>query len=126
VLGKAIANAALPRPCTDNEKHSHTYTVGLPPPPPGSPLTRDEIVDGLAAVAPKVQACHSPGPFGATAFVHLTIAADGSVAVHEVASPLAGTPTASCVMAAVAGAHFRATPTSLEVTYPFPLLPDGP
>jgi len=81
------------------------------------PLAKNSLVAGLNGVRPKVQACYNQFKVPGTAMVNVVIAKSGKVSSATVTGKFAGTPTGTCVEAAVKTASF---PPSEGFTTPYP------
>jgi len=81
------------------------------------PLAKNSLVAGLNGVRPKVQACYNQFKVPGTAMVTVVIGKSGKVTSSTVTGKFAGTPTGTCVEAAVKTASF---PPSDGFTTPYP------
>ena len=70
------------------------------------PLAKNALVAGLNGVRPKVQACYNQFKVPGTAMVTVVIGKSGKVTSATVTGKFAGTPTGTCVEAAVKTASF--------------------
>jgi hypothetical protein len=81
------------------------------------PLSKNALVAGLNGVRPKVTACYNQFKVPGTAMVNVVIGKSGKVTSATVTGKFAGTPTGTCVEAAVKTATF---PPSDGFTTPYP------
>jgi len=84
------------------------------------PLGRNALVAGFNSVRPKVTACYNQFKVPGTAMVNVVIAKSGKVSSATVTGKFAGTPTGTCVEAAVKTATFPAS-DGFSTPYPFQL-----
>jgi len=84
------------------------------------PLPKNALVAGLNSVRPKVGACYNQFKVPGTAMVNITIGKNGKVSKAEVTGKFAGTPTGTCVEAAVKTASFPPS-DGFSTPYPFQL-----
>ena len=84
------------------------------------PLPKNALVAGLNSVRPKVGACYTQFKVPGTAMVNITIGKNGKVSKAEVTGKFAGTPTGTCVEAAVKTASFPPS-DGFSTPYPFQL-----
>jgi hypothetical protein len=83
-------------------------------------LTRDDIGNAMKARNGAAVACMAKTGVGGTVGVKLSVAPSGQVVKASATGPLAGTPTADCVIAAARGASFPAwdgRPTTVSYSY---------
>jgi predicted Zn finger-like uncharacterized protein len=83
-------------------------------------LSKTALVAGLNGVRPKVSACYNQFKVPGTAMVNVTIGKNGKVSKAEVTGKFAGTPTGTCVEAAVKTASFPPS-DGFSTPYPFQL-----
>jgi hypothetical protein len=88
----------------------------LPPvkPTKRSGLDRATLIDGMRAVQPRVNDCYREYHQKGVANLRIEVGRGGRVNRVLVSGPLARTPTAGCVKAAVKTAHFRAGGSSFQ------------
>ncbi len=84
------------------------------------PLPKNALVAGLNSVRPKVSACYNQFKVPGTAMVNITIGKNGKVSKADVTGKFAGTPTGTCVEAAVKTAVFPPS-DGFSTPYPFQL-----
>jgi predicted Zn finger-like uncharacterized protein len=84
------------------------------------PLPKNALVAGLKGVQPKINACYSQFKVPGTAMVNVVIGKSGKVTSATVSGKFAGTPTGSCVEAAVKTASFPPS-DGFSTPYPFQL-----
>jgi len=85
-------------------------------------LEPKEIKAGMSAVAGAAQACYGANGVAGHVKVKAVVAPSGSVTKADATGEFAGTPTGSCVAAAVKGASFPSwTGAPMTVTYSFTL-----
>jgi hypothetical protein len=84
-----------------------------------SALDRREMLAGLQAIQPRVKQCYRQHGQAGVANVGIDVASGGKVTKVTVTGPLARTPTAGCVKAAVKTARFQGGGGSFH--YPFVL-----
>jgi predicted Zn finger-like uncharacterized protein len=84
------------------------------------PLAKNALVAGLNSVRPKVQACYNQFKVPGTAMVDVNIGKSGKVTSATVTGKFAGTPTGTCVEAAVKTASFPPS-DGFRTPYPFQL-----
>ncbi len=81
--------------------------------------TRDEVIDAMKGVAPRVQACGNGQSGVATAKI-VVAGPTGRVTSVEVSGQFAGTPVASCIVKEVGKAKFpKFSNATFSVAYPF-------
>jgi predicted Zn finger-like uncharacterized protein len=69
-------------------------------------LNKDDMVKGMQGVSPRVHDCYNQYKQAGTAMVSINVARGGRVSAATVSGKFAGTPTGTCVEAAVKGAKF--------------------
>jgi predicted Zn finger-like uncharacterized protein len=84
------------------------------------PLSRNALVAGFNSVRPKVANCYNQFKVPGTAMVNVVIAKSGKVTGATVTGKFAGTPTGTCVEAAVKTAAFPPS-DGFSTPYPFQL-----
>ncbi|HEY7375057.1 MAG TPA: hypothetical protein VIF57_23045, partial [Polyangia bacterium] len=84
------------------------------------PLSRNALVAGFNSVRPKVANCYNQFKVPGTAMVNVQIAKSGKVTSATVTGKFAGTPTGTCVEAAVKTASFPPS-DGFSTPYPFQL-----
>jgi predicted Zn finger-like uncharacterized protein len=84
------------------------------------PLSKTALVAGLNGVRPKVGACYNQFKVPGTAMVTVVIGKSGKVTSATVTGKFAGTPTGTCVEAAVKTASFPPS-DGFSTPYPFQL-----
>jgi hypothetical protein len=97
--------------------HDYTSLVTSSP----ERLDRTSVEEGISRLRPEVLRCHDEHKVAGTATVRLVIAPEGLVETATVTGELAGTPTASCIEAAVLRATFATARAPTTVSYPFVL-----
>jgi predicted Zn finger-like uncharacterized protein len=70
------------------------------------PLERDEIVKGMTAVMPRARECYNQYKVPGVATVKITVSPTGKVSVATVTGKFAGTPSGTCIEAALRTARF--------------------
>jgi hypothetical protein len=90
------------------------------PPPAGAPLSKAAVSNGMNVVKARIAACYATFQVPGMAIVNTVIAPSGNVSSATVSGKFAGTPTGSCVEAAVKTATFPPS-QGLTVPYPFAL-----
>ena len=83
-------------------------------------LSKTALVAGLNSVRPKISACYNQFKVPGTAMVNVVIAKNGKVTKADVTGKFAGTPTGTCVEAAVKTASFPPS-DGFSTPYPFQL-----
>jgi len=86
----------------------------------GGPLAKSAVVAGMNGVKGKVANCYNQYKVPGMAMVNVVISKSGKVTSANVTGKFAGTPTGSCVEAAVKSASFPAS-DGLSTPYPFNL-----
>ena len=86
----------------------------------GRALSKTALVAGLNSVRPKISACYNQFKVPGTAMVNVVIAKNGKVTKADVTGKFAGTPTGTCVEAAVKTASFPPS-DGFSTPYPFQL-----
>jgi Mg-chelatase subunit ChlD len=82
-------------------------------------LSRTQIVAGISAIRPRVQACNAQYRVPGTANVDITISRTGRIQTAAVTGKFAGTPTGLCLEKAVRGATFpRFAGPPITISYP--------
>jgi predicted Zn finger-like uncharacterized protein len=84
------------------------------------PLSKTALVAGLNSVRPKISACYNQFKVPGTAMVNVVIGKNGKVTKADVTGKFAGTPTGTCVEAAVKTASFPPS-DGFSTPYPFQL-----
>jgi hypothetical protein len=79
-----------------------------------SGLDRATLIDGMRAIQPRVNDCYREYHQKGVANLRIEVGRGGRVNRVLVSGPLARTPTAGCVKAAVKTAHFRAGGSSFQ------------
>ena len=87
---------------------------------PNKPLSKVALVKGMSSVKGKIADCYARNQVPGLAMVNVVIAPDGKVSTATVVGRFAGSPTATCVEAAVKTATFPPS-TGLTTPYPFSL-----
>jgi hypothetical protein len=87
---------------------------------PGTSLRRSALVAGMNALRPQMSACYCKYRVPGLAMVNVVIGKSGRVTSAVVTGKFAGTPTGSCVEAAVRTARFPAS-DGFATPYPFQL-----
>lgn len=88
-------------------------------PAPKASLSREDVQQGMAAVAPAVQSCGQGK--GGTITMNMSIGKTGRVSSASATGAFAGTPIGDCAARAVRRAKFPASQQNLNVKYPFKL-----
>ena len=114
LLNDAAPKSAKSGPRVDDDKKGGGGGEG-----PG-PLPKNALVAGLKGVQPKVAACYNQFKVPGTAMVNIVIGKSGKVTSATVGGKFAGTPTGSCVEAAVKTASFPPS-DGFSTPYPFQL-----
>lgn len=86
----------------------------------GGPLSKSAVVAGMNGVKGKVANCYNQYKVPGMAMVNVVISKSGKVSSASVTGKFAGTPTGSCVEAAVKSASFPPS-DGLSTPYPFNL-----
>jgi predicted Zn finger-like uncharacterized protein len=86
----------------------------------GGPLQKAAVVAGMNGIKGKISACYQQYKQSGMAMVNVVIAKSGKVSSATVTGKFAGTPTGSCVEAAVKSASFPPS-DGLSTPYPFTL-----
>lgn len=86
----------------------------------GGPLAKSAVVAGMNGVKGKVANCYNQYKVPGMAMVNVVISKSGKVTSANVTGKFAGTPTGTCVEAAVKSASFPAS-DGLSTPYPFNL-----
>jgi hypothetical protein len=115
---EALLDAATPKKSAasrrDDDEPSAKSAEKLPP------LAMGEIVKGMTGVLPKARDCYAQYKVPGVANAKVTVNSGGKVTAVTVSGKFAGTPSGSCVEAAIKGAHF-APSSGLTFDYPVPL-----
>ena len=82
-----------------------------------TPLTKEELVAGMASAKPRASACFTQHRASGTVFVRVKIAPSGKVDARTL-GPLRGSPASACFERAVRQAAFRPS-TGMMLDYPF-------
>jgi hypothetical protein len=118
----ALLNDAAPRaanrPKVDDEKKSGGSSSSSSE--GAGALPKNALVAGLNGVRPKVSACYNQFKVPGTAMVNIVIGKSGKVTTATVTGKFAGTPTGTCVEAAVKTASFPPS-DGFSTPYPFQL-----
>ncbi|HXU00393.1 MAG TPA: GYF domain-containing protein [Polyangia bacterium] len=114
---EALLNEASPQKATNKPKVSEDKGGGGGD---AGPLPKNALVAGLKGVQPKVSACYNQFKVPGTAMVNIVIGKNGKVTKADVTGKFAGTPTGTCVEAAVKTASFPPS-DGFSTPYPFQL-----
>jgi predicted Zn finger-like uncharacterized protein len=115
----ALLNDAAPKSANRPKVQDDDKKAGGGGEGPG-PLAKNALVAGLKGVQPKVQACYNQYKVPGTAMVNVVIGKSGKVTSATVTGKFAGTPTGTCVEAAVKTASFPPS-DGFSTPYPFQL-----
>jgi hypothetical protein len=109
---KSSGSSKGPKVSDDDKKGGGDSSAG--------PLSKTALVAGLKGVQPKISACYNQFKVPGTAMVNVVIAKNGKVTKADVSGKFAGTPTGTCVEAAVKTASFPPS-DGFSTPYPFQL-----
>jgi hypothetical protein len=116
----ALLNDAAPRAANRPKVQDEDKRGGSGGGDSAGPLSKTALVAGLNGVRPKVGACYNQFKVPGTAMVNVVIGKSGKVTSATVTGKFAGTPTGTCVEAAVKTASFPPS-DGFSTPYPFQL-----
>jgi len=120
LLEGALNNRGKSRARASNDDDSPRSRGGGESAGGGGPLAKSAVVAGMNGVKGKVANCYNQYKVPGMAMVNVVISKSGKVTSANVTGKFAGTPTGTCVEAAVKSASFPAS-DGLSTPYPFNL-----
>jgi hypothetical protein len=120
LLEGALSNRQARPRANDDDSSSGSKRGGGESAGGGGPLAKSAVVAGMNGVKGKVANCYNQYKVPGMAMVNVVISKSGKVTSANITGKFAGTPTGTCVEAAVRSASFPPS-DGLSTPYPFNL-----